>query len=270
MAYSQDIHLRSRKRSNDHYSLVLDAAQSVTEICSEHGLPCAVFGSLAARLYGNSRCPNDVDMLVSEDLNASSISPPRKYPRTAEDIKDLIVRSDSYHFYLKASRKPFADYRILWYRQYYRGPECKVDIVVPGTMHLPHLPRHRSPDETTEYFIPVVPFSLLLTHKLQAWVDHRVAQDLYHRQKQHKDAQDVRILLTIAQALVKWTACIHCVWNDEELFSKEFQILTNLRVRIYCRAFPHLATVWRNIGMDVEIRLANFMKLELEYKELYN
>jgi len=40
-----------------HYALVFKAAHTVTEIFKSFDLPCVVFGSLASKLYGSSRCP---------------------------------------------------------------------------------------------------------------------------------------------------------------------------------------------------------------------
>ncbi|KAF8956439.1 hypothetical protein BDZ97DRAFT_1851532, partial [Flammula alnicola] len=131
---------------NVHYALVFEAAQMVTEIFKTYGISCAVFGSLASKLYGSSRCPKDVDLLVSQELGDSpdssssgSSSGNQRQLLTPQELKDLILRSNPRNFYLKMPRDPSAEYRIMWYRQQYRGPECKVDILVPGIMHLPHL-----------------------------------------------------------------------------------------------------------------------------------
>lgn len=40
------------------YDLILEAADRVVRILNSRGISCAVFGSLASRLYGASRCPN--------------------------------------------------------------------------------------------------------------------------------------------------------------------------------------------------------------------
>lgn len=42
---------------NAHFEVVLEAARAVTQILSAHGLSCAIFGSLASKLYGCSRVP---------------------------------------------------------------------------------------------------------------------------------------------------------------------------------------------------------------------
>jgi hypothetical protein len=220
--------------------------------------------------------PQDVDMLISQDPPSANANP-HSVPRpmlTAAELKDLILRGDAQHFYLKLPRDPAAEYRILWYRQRYRGPECKVDILVPGTMHLPRLPRHRvvflSPRTSAEgdgdlmpsgaggtdaasISIPVVPFALLLAHKLQGWADHRAAAEAHQRGKQHQDAGDVRRLLGLrreVRALVEARAAGRSVWGDEELFDEEFRVLTQGRVRAYCEAFPDRAEEWRKLGFE--------------------
>lgn len=212
-------------------------------------------------------------MLISQELTSSNSNPYSvlKPALTVPGLKDLILRSDSQHFYLKLPRDPSAEYRILWYRQHYRGPECKVDILVPGTIHLPRLPRHRvlflSPRTEEEgdggatagggkastVRIPVVPFALLLAHKLQGWDDHRTAEEPYQRGKQHQDAGDVRRLLGLrgeVRMLVEAGPGGRSVWTDEALFDEDFRILTQGRVRAYCEAFPDHAEEWRKLGFE--------------------
>ena len=50
-------------------------------------------------------------------------------------------------------------------------------------------------EETKGPEIPLVPFSLLLLHKLQGWDDHRKAEEAHKRKKVPQDAADVRRLL---------------------------------------------------------------------------
>ncbi|TFK21627.1 hypothetical protein FA15DRAFT_70718 [Coprinopsis marcescibilis] len=226
-----------------HFALVLEAAQLVVKLLRNNGFSCATFGSLASKMYGSARCPKDVDMLVLQD-------PPKEGQeeklKTAHEIKTLLLDKDPRHFYLTLPRDPQAEYRILWYRQEYRGPECKVDILVPGTMHLPRL-AHTS--ITWIDGVPLVPFSLLLLHKLQGWDDHRLAEEPHKQRKQGQDAADLRRLAALtqyAEPLEKLKP-----WNDEELFSEEFQELTKRRVKDYCQEFPTRAPWWRSLGFDV-------------------
>lgn len=164
------------------------------------------------------------------------------------ELKDLILRTNPRNFYLKLPRDPAAEYRILWYRRWYRGPECKVDILVPGTMHLPRLPKQSA---VVVNQIPLVPFGLLLLHKLQGWDDHRKAEEPFKRAKQHQDAGDVRRLLALKETgrLGEGAA----PWEDRGVFGEEFMELTRERVQAYCEAFPDRAARWKEIGFDVVV-----------------
>lgn len=183
--------------------------------------------------------------------------------RTAEQIKALLVNGDPSHFYLRLPRDPMAPYRILYYRKSYPGTWCKVDILVPGIMNLPNIPsalpvlRSAVIDDarasrgtrnclTTPSDIPVVPFSLLLLLKLQAWADHRVATELYKRVKQHQDASDVQLLLQ-SKGLIKELSRTQ-PWRDASLFSQEFQRLSKERVKSYCNEYPVRAALWQRLG----------------------
>ncbi|KAF8902268.1 hypothetical protein CPB84DRAFT_1729157 [Gymnopilus junonius] len=231
---------------NAHLAVVLEAAQTVTGILKARGISCAVFGSLASKLYGCTRHPKDVDLLVSQadEALASDPSQDAKPPLTAAQLKTLILDTDPRHFYLKMPRDPTADYRILWYRTSYLGPDCKVDILTPGTLHLPHLKPERV---TLMDNIPVVPFSLLLYQKLQGWDDHCQAEEKYKKQKQQQDAADVKRLLGLKlfiDALVRTNSI-----DDAELFSEEFRLLTKERVKKYCQAFKR-SDDWMRLGFE--------------------
>ncbi|KAF9486284.1 hypothetical protein BDN70DRAFT_870380 [Pholiota conissans] len=253
--------------------LVLEATTTVVEILQANGIQCAVFGSLASKLYGSPRDPQDVDILVFQDTRT-----PETQILSTEELKQLIYRTRPGDFYLKDPRDQEATYKILIYRpspsahrpartmkQIIRlpDPECKVDILIPGTMYLPHL----RPElvqwhqvEATESrrlrarianAIPLVPFSLLLVHKLQGWDDNRKHEESYKRDRRHKDAKDVKRLLNLTapvKALVERGAD---TWNDTELFSEELQELTVQRVRDFVQEFPGLAIKWAELGFGV-------------------
>lgn len=185
----------------------------------------------------------------------------------AEETKALIVDADSSHFYLKLPRDPEAPYRILYYRSAPSGPSCKVDILVPGTMYLPSIspPLLSSPGTSqsgiststnvsshnhlaTITGIPLIPFSLLLLHKLQGWADHRSSLEAHKKRKEVQDAADVRRLLEMG-GMVGDLARIK-PWTNPELFCEEFQQLTKERVKEYCRVFPGRAISWRRLGFE--------------------
>ncbi|KAJ2927046.1 hypothetical protein H1R20_g10050, partial [Candolleomyces eurysporus] len=205
-------------KDDAHFALVMEAAQATVQIFTKEAIPCVSFGSLASKLYGSSRCPKDVDLLVYQD-------PALEEPWAAEQLKKLLLDKDPRHFYLTMPRDPEATYRVLWYRQSYLGPTCKVDVLIPGTMHLPNL----SP--TLSKWIdnvPLVPFSLLLLHKLQGWDDHRLAEEDHKRRKMPQDAADIKRLLGM-----------------------EFEELTKRRVKDYCAEYPKHVQKWRELGFEV-------------------
>lgn len=197
----------------------------------------------------------DVDLLVSQHVDeetpanvddhlvSGSVKSQSRF--TAEELKDLILRTNSQHFYLKMPRDPAAEYRILWYRQKYQGEECKVDILVPGTMHLPFL----KPDRVVWIQnLPLVPFSLLLFHKLKGWDDHCKAEEAHYRRRQQQDAADVAKLL----GLRHWMRSLKGskLLDDKELFGGEFKALTKERVKLYCEAFNDRAKEWKELGFE--------------------
>ena len=60
---------RAEKVEAQHarYHLVLEAALAVTQILQAHHMSCAVFGSLASKLYGSARSPKVCSALNSKD-----------------------------------------------------------------------------------------------------------------------------------------------------------------------------------------------------------
>ncbi|KAJ7894570.1 hypothetical protein B0H13DRAFT_1719239 [Mycena leptocephala] len=221
----------------EHLNLVLAAAETAINIFRLHNLPVAIFGSLACKLYGNSRCPKDADILVF----------PSARDIDAEILKRLLVAAAPLFFYLKNARDPAATYRILWFRPPSSRHETKVDILVPGAMSLPTIPLPRIRWISG---LPLAPFSFILLHKLKGWADHRDAPEGFKRVRQTTDAADVRRLLDIVtemqvlQATPSW-------WEDPELFDAELQADSVVRVRQYCIEFPGRAERWRSLGFDV-------------------
>jgi hypothetical protein len=53
------------KKQEEHYKLVLAAADATIAALRKHGISCAVFGSLACRLYGNFRQPKVRHFILS-------------------------------------------------------------------------------------------------------------------------------------------------------------------------------------------------------------
>ncbi|KAJ7838726.1 hypothetical protein B0H14DRAFT_2788437 [Mycena olivaceomarginata] len=199
----------------EHLSLVLTAAETAVNILRQNNLPAAIFGSLACKLYGNSRCPKDADILVL--TSASDI--------TAEILKQLLVAAAP---------------RLFLPQELPRHPG-------PGPMSLPLIPLPRIRWVSG---LPLAPFCFILLHKLKGWADHRDAPEVFKRARQSTDAADVRRLLDIVtemralQAAPSWK-------EDLELFDAELQADSVVRVQQYCVEFPGRAKRWRSLGFDV-------------------
>ncbi|TFK31926.1 hypothetical protein BDQ12DRAFT_716706 [Crucibulum laeve] len=229
-----------------HYALVLDVT---------------VWGPQGGG-KGKGRCPKDVDLLIAQEGPAGS------HLSTA-DLKTLILSSNPRHFHLKLPRDPSATYRILYYRSEYLGLESKVDILTPGTILLPPVMEKDvgfglSGLQTAVLRpgIPLIPFPVLLLHKLQGWDDHRLAKEKYKRDKMAQDAKDiVRLLAMKSSGRTSEDANTEGQdspdeWSDPLLFpapdGPEFMRISWHQVRIFCMWLPDKSKLWKELGFVVQ------------------
>jgi hypothetical protein len=179
------------------------------------------------------------------------VLPPPQSTLTQEDIKEAIVAADPDRFILKATRDPTATYRVLYYSvstSTAPSSSSKVDILLPGVMHLPALPTSLI---TWKNELPLVPFSVLILQKLQGWDDHRNAVEDRYIKKAPVDAQDLGCL--IGGGSGRNVAVLREVkqtrpWSDRILFGEEFERLSRERVISFCEEFPRLVHVFKNLG----------------------
>ncbi|KAG6810415.1 hypothetical protein H0H92_011976 [Tricholoma furcatifolium] len=262
------------------------AARKTVDILRQHGFSCTLFGSMACKVYGNPRIPNDIDVLVlplpHHTLDGSA--------PTQESLKALLVETAPSSFFLKPSRDPEADYKVLYFiptPNSKRTPQhsTKVDILLPGVMHLPELPPSRvvwrmnnitydgdlgEPGEAqTQTKVPTLPFSALLLHKLQSWDDHRHAEEAHHRAKVPQDVEDLEWMLEIGvprylridpdvgRFSKQQTRSKHPIRAaaeislDMELCGEEFVLRSKERVGEFCDMYPKWRDVWNGLGFDV-------------------
>jgi hypothetical protein len=119
-----------------------------------------------------------------------------------EELKDLLVGADDDFFLMPSAIG--GDYQVLRYRlpnsRNGRPRNCKVDIVLPGTMDLPWIhpsrivnlrPSNRSPS------LPCMPLQALLIMKLRGWSDHRHSDRSDFQAKIPVDEDDIDQLLDI-------------------------------------------------------------------------
>ncbi|KAG6893566.1 hypothetical protein C0992_009497, partial [Termitomyces sp. T32_za158] len=80
--------------------------------------------------------------------------------------------------------------------------------------------------------IPVLPFNVLLLQKLQAWDDHRRAEELRYKKKAPVDVEDLEWMLGFAvpKYLRLDPRRSATVWSNRELFDEEFEKRSRERV----------------------------------------
>jgi len=182
-------------------------------------------------MYGMSRVPNDVDIIVLTD----------QYDQ--EQIKCLLISTDS-NFFLVRSSIPRAPYKILFYTLSRRG-FCKVDILLPGTMDIPTVPRSDI-TYTGVPDVPVMPVIAVLLLKLQGWMDHRDSERNDFQEKQHVDVDDIKEMLEI----------IRRDYGSKTLKSEGWMPLWFVhaakgRVEEFVEEFPDTRRHWWDIGFNV-------------------
>ncbi|PPQ93057.1 hypothetical protein CVT25_011933 [Psilocybe cyanescens] len=219
-------------------------AKKVVDILQNIGVESALFGSLACHLYGNERAPNDIDIITF---------PPSGRLMTAEWVKQAIYNGDPENFVLEYGKNPNITYRVLYYRvtddlapsNTFHKDKCKVDVLLPGTLHLPCLTSYNIKWREN---LPVVPFSLLLLQKLQGWDDHRRMPEPYKFEKHVVDASDVQSLLQLEHAVpLRFSK----PWNNRSLFSEDFFKLSLKRVKEFSAMYPACSDEWARLGFEL-------------------
>ncbi|TFK51206.1 hypothetical protein OE88DRAFT_1659024 [Heliocybe sulcata] len=202
-----------------------EVARIATRILTDYGLTCCAFGSLACSLYGTSRTPNDVDLVVMTSTYSQ------------EELKELIRRADS-RFYLVPSKKLFATYKVFYFRLTGIRRSCKVDILLPGIMNIPTISSGRI---VRVHDIPVMPLSAVLLLKLQGWSDHKGSTRPDMIEKQYVDERDITQLLRIAATQGLWMP-------GESWLPSEFLGTAHDRLLQFAEEYPSSAPSWEAIG----------------------
>jgi len=215
-----------------------------------------------------------------------------------EDIKRMVASADP-NFSLIASRVVGADHHVLWYnlpsppsnetkkRKQPATPEevpppprraCKVDILIPGTLDIPYIPRTQLHFDTSSFFpsynadqdysstpkilpIACVPFCTLLMLKLRAWADHSLpnARHVMH-QRIPQDEEDIEELLRISitlgpQGVIRVGSTLAS--EDDGGESGNVWMVGGFSswraakrcVAAYVKKWPRSATGWRDVGL---------------------
>ena len=227
-----------------------DIAKEAVRIFARYGLACCLTGGVACELYGVSRdshvCCNGFQLavhrvdhrLLSQDVDLVVLT--TKYSQ--EQLKDILITADS-SFYLVPPKDPSATYKVLWYSigPFYSryASRCKVDILQPGIMNIPDLPVRYI--ETIRN-LPVMPLTLLLFMKLQAWTDHRDSPKDYMRSKQYNDLSDISQLLDVALKRGERMS------NGAKWMPEEFVRAALSRIEEHKAHLPSAAARWKAVG----------------------
>ncbi|KAL0578772.1 hypothetical protein V5O48_003225 [Marasmius crinis-equi] len=243
-----------------HYSPTSEEVRTATKALISAlkvlGLHCCLVGSVACSSHGTSRTPNDIDMVVLGSV------------WTQEELKRQVVTTDA-NFYTVASKDPYATYRVLFYRlpepeysysssstlrssyssstrSYYTSyrsrKSCKVDLLLPGIMNIPPVPKYRI--YTDKRFQPLMPFLPLLLLKLQAWQDHGESSKDYMRRKQPTDVADITELLNLA--VTKYPSVN--LEKDALWLPESFVEAAKTRVRRFIRQYSYTKKHWERLG----------------------
>lgn len=152
-------------------------------------------------------------------------------------------------FFLVPSTNPRNTYKVLWYnlRPHSILPShaCKVDILIPGILNIPTVPKQSviSSHINGHGLVPVMPFIALLLLKLQGWDDHRTSRWFNLQIKEYVDARDINELLQM-------------VVRDKEIDVRKegwlppsFVRAGKLRATAFIREYPSSSVYWKQIGL---------------------
>jgi len=217
------------------YTEIRRIAHEAVSLLADHGYECCLFGSTACALWGATRCPNDVDLIVLSDDNP-------------EYIKGILA-DENQNFFLVPSLSRNADYEVLWYQlpsstdDSYRV--CKVDILIPGDGMRLNIPRIDSHHVKYQRRLPVVPLLPLLLLKLQGWTDHRDSNRPDMQEKQYVDVEDIEELLAIT-----CDQRTHIGSRSLSWLAQEFVDAAQQRIYEYVEEFPESSLYWQDMGFD--------------------
>ncbi|KAF9014764.1 hypothetical protein BDZ89DRAFT_1076329 [Hymenopellis radicata] len=235
VGYSSLISSRPRRPAILSSTEVFSVATATVNVLRSLGYSSCFVGSVACSVYGMSRTPNDIDIVVL----GCSVS--------QEELKRQVTNFNS-DFYTIASKDPLATYRVLWYRLSGYHRSCKVDLLLPGVMNIPNVPTvsiiHRDHAPTSygdRVSRPLMPFIPLLLLKLQAWMDHGESAKMHMRLKQPVDVADIKELLRLfGEKRVGTVGGV--AWIPESFLGEGRR-----RVRAFVKAHPDTRKAWEKV-----------------------
>ncbi|KAF9261330.1 hypothetical protein L218DRAFT_870414, partial [Marasmius fiardii PR-910] len=124
------------------------------------------------------------------------------------------------------------------------GRTCKVDLLFPGIMNIPPVPKHRIYYKERRSSEPLMPFLPLLLLKLQAWQDHGESPKHWMRAKQPTDVADITELLNIA--VTKYPDVK--LQKEQVWLPVSFVDAGKKRVKRFVSEYPFTGREWKLLG----------------------
>ncbi|KAH9949178.1 hypothetical protein B0H21DRAFT_730005 [Amylocystis lapponica] len=259
------------------YEELLHVAHKAVRIFKQNDLRCCLIGSAACSLWGTTRLPGDVDLVVFTTTY------------NQEELKDVLTDADD-AFYTVPSQRRDAAYEVLYHflpitddndtadsgeedtsgsdsdtvephsedtdddAEQDEGEQdeedadaeedegrCKVDILTPGICSTPHVPRAHVARRARLPVMPLIPLILL---KLRGWTDHRDSNRRDFQDKVPNDVQDIDELLEIACEMGVRLTHDDALWLPDG-FVEEAQE----RIDAYLEEFPNSSLYWYTTGL---------------------
>ncbi|OBZ77050.1 hypothetical protein A0H81_02983 [Grifola frondosa] len=136
---------------------------------------------------------------------------PRPFQQQPRNLRGALVRSSSHGRQRRA---------------------CKVDILIPGVLNIPHVPDGQ---EDVINNLPVMPIMPLLLLKLQGWSDHRASPRADMQEKQYVDVEDIKELLAIACELEQDAYQANLMWIPVEFLDDTQERVYDFLEEFGCR-----------------------------------
>ncbi|KZP30740.1 hypothetical protein FIBSPDRAFT_1037998 [Athelia psychrophila] len=217
------------------YETVRAAATAVTHILSEMGITCAIFGSLAYKIYGSiDRDPESLSVVV--------------WPPTAEKYDLQLLRSQiadaDFTVFSLGSKSQRSKESGLWYRgrPNDKASHCQIIIIVPGMQDLPGISVDRI---SLVDGLPLIPIPIVLFQLLVQW--ERKTQN---GTKEYQYTSDIRAILASSHME---NINIQRPWREPGLFGAETQQILGDSIQRYCGIFPKATGAFGRLGLPVNL-----------------
>ncbi|KZP30748.1 hypothetical protein FIBSPDRAFT_926211 [Athelia psychrophila] len=215
------------------YQAVRAAATVVTRTLSAMGIKCAIFGSLAYKMYGSTdREPETLGVLVWS---------PTAEKYDLQLLRSQIADTDFTIFSLRA-KNPRSKESDLWYHGRWKDKDlhCQIIITVPGIQNFPGISINRV---SLVDGLPLIPIPIALFLLLVQW-----------ERKTPSGTKKLQYISDIGAMLASShmeELNIRRPWREPGLFSVETQQILTDNIQGYCCIVPKAMGAFGRLGLPV-------------------